>query len=180
MINFIAFVLAFFAGLLVKWVDWLDDDEKSKSPLKYVLALAYGLLIGYLISTSSFGEAFLGALLAQVFARKVDTKAHMLGFAVAVLALPFFGFPPASLLFIAYFFLLAFMDEDAFGARFSLFEGHRPILELGALLLLLIGRWDYAAGIFLFDIGYLLLGKYMSSKAGKKLAGSAPKRKAAK
>jgi len=83
-------VVALVAGFLVKIVDWLDDERKSKHPVKYFFAILYGLLVGYIIGAAPFSGIFIAALIAQVFARKVDTTAHELGFLAlfTVLILP--------------------------------------------------------------------------------------------
>ncbi len=154
--TLLPFMLAFVAGFLVKCVDWLDDDRKSKSPSKYAIAVVYGLLIGYIIGASTFSVLFLAALVAQVFARKVDTTAHRIGFITSAIAMVFFGFPPIDAALFAFFLLLAFLDEaDYIGWLRPLVE-YRPFLKVGAFVMLAAGRWDYFAGIMLFDIGYLL------------------------
>ena len=150
------FVLAFVAGLLVKIVDWMEDDRKTSAALKLPLAVAYGLMIGYLIGTASFSAIFLAALVAQVFARKIDTLSHTVGFAVAVLSLFYFGFPALDLPLLAFFLVLAFLDEADFIGKLHPITEYRLILKAGALLLIPFGRWDYFAGIMSFDIGYEL------------------------
>lgn len=149
--------LAFITGLLVKTVDWLDDDRKSKHPIKYILAIAYGILIGYLISTASFSMLFLGAVIAQVFARKVDTLAHRLGFLMVALSLFFFGVPGIELLVFSYFLGLAFLDEADYIGKWRPLETYRPILQIGALALGMMGRWDYFLAVVAFDAGYLII-----------------------
>ncbi|MBD3210928.1 hypothetical protein GF318_06130 [Candidatus Micrarchaeota archaeon] len=151
------YILAFFTGVLVKTVDWLDDDIKSKHPIKFVLAALYGLGIGYLISNASFAMLFLGVLVAMVFARKIDTLAHRLGFLVASLSLLFFGLPEIVIYLFVYFLLLGFLDEIDFIGRWRLLETYRPLLQIGSLALVLIGRWDFFFSIIAFDIGYLTI-----------------------
>ncbi len=150
------FVLAFAAGLLVKMVDWMEDDRKTSPALKYPLAAAYGILIGYIVGTASFSVIFLSALVAQVFARKIDTLSHMIGFAVAILSLAFFGFQPLDLPLFAFFLILAFLDEADFIGKLHPVTEYRLILKAGALIMIAFGRWDYFAGIMCFDIGYEL------------------------
>ncbi len=154
MIEPIHFVLAFVAGVLVKLVDWMVDDRKKDSVLKYPIAVAYGLMIGYLIGNASFSVLFLAALIAQVFARKIDTVPHKIGFAVAILSLLAFGFPPLDIPLFAFFLILAFLDEADFIGKLHPITEYRVILKAGALAMLIFGRWDYFAGIICFDIGY--------------------------
>ncbi len=150
------FVLSFISGVLVKAVDWLDDDKKSKHAIKYILAIAYGIVISYLVATASFSMLFLGALVAQVFARKIDTPAHMLGGAVSLFFLFFFGFPQIALATFGLFFVLAYLDELSFPIEYKWISKWRVLLKLGAAVFLIYGRWDYLLAILLFDGGYLL------------------------
>lgn len=165
------YILAFITGLLVKTVDWLDDDKKSKHPLKYFLAVIYGVLIGYLISVASFSVLFLGAIIAQVFARKVDTVAHRVGFLVVALSLLFLGMPSIDMVLFCYFLVLAFLDEVDYIGKWRPLETYRPILQIGALVLVVFGRWDYFAAVVAFDAGYLLvtaIGKRHKKRTRKK------------
>jgi len=150
------FILALLAGILVKAVDWMDDDRKTSHPSKYVLAATYGLAIGYIIGTANFSVLFLAALVAQVFARKIDTPAHQLGFAVAVISLFGFGFPPIDVAVFVFFVALAFLDEIALADALKPFADYRLFLKCGALVMLASGRWDYLAAILLFDGAYML------------------------
>jgi hypothetical protein len=164
------FILAFIAGFLVKCVDWLDDDRKSKSGYKYVIAIVYGILIGYIIGVSTFSVLFLAALVAQVFAKKVDTTAHMIGFIAAAVAIVFFGFPYIDLGLFAFFLVLAFLDDADYIGWLRPLTEYRPFLKAGAFVMLAFGRWDYFVGIMLFDIGYLLfqvLAQKMQPKTSK-------------
>jgi hypothetical protein len=165
MFDYIPYLLAFIAGILVKWVDWIDDDEKGRSKLKYPLAIAYGLIIGYLISSAPFAEIFLAAVVAQIFARKIDTQAHLIGFAVIALSLLFFGFPQISLAFFVYFLALAFLDEQEYAGKLKQLSDYRPFLKVGSLVMLFFGRWEYPAGILIFDAGYLLFQELKKKKA---------------
>lgn len=153
------YVLAFILGFLVKAVDWLDDDRKSKNPIKFLLAVAYGAIIGYLIATASFSTLFLGALVAQAFARKIDTHAHILGAAVSIFSLFFFGFPQVQLVGFLLFFFLAYIDELNFPKQFKWVSEWRILLKIGAAIFLIFGRWDYILAILLFDGGYLLFNQ---------------------
>jgi hypothetical protein len=151
-----ALVLAFFAGIAVKTVDWIDDERKGKYSIKWPLAIIYGGLIGFLISQASFSTIFLAALFAQVFARKIDTHTHVLGFGFAVLSLVYLGFPSLDISLFGFFILLAFMDEARYFGRLKGIIEYRPFLKLGALLMVLFGRIDYFLGIMVFDIAYML------------------------
>ncbi|MEW6035186.1 MAG: hypothetical protein AB1529_01105 [Candidatus Micrarchaeota archaeon] len=164
------YALAFIAGALVKLVDWMDDERKTSLARKLPLALAYGLIIGYLISSSTFSVLFLAALLAQVFARKVDTPAHRAGFLVAGLSLVYFGFPQLDLLLLAIFLVLAFLDELDYIGRYRWITETRPFLKLGALVPAIVGIWDFFIAIAAFDIGYELAGRAARSYARSEAA----------
>lgn len=160
----IQLAIAVVAGLLVRIVDWLDDERKSRSPVKYAFAIAYGVLLGYIMGTASFAGIFLAALVAQVFARKIDTPAHELGFVTAIITLLFFEVPGIELTLFMYFLVLAFLDEADFIGKLRPLTKYRPFLKVGSLAPVLIGRWDYFAGIIAFDIGYdvfSILKKYI-------------------
>ena len=147
-------VVALVAGFLVKIVDWLDDERKSKHPVKYFFAILYGLLVGYIIGAAPFSGIFIAALIAQVFARKVDTTAHELGFLTALITLLFFEPPGIEFGLFFLFLVLAFLDEADFIGKLRPLTKYRPFLKVGALAPVLFGRWDYFAGIIAFDIGY--------------------------
>jgi hypothetical protein len=179
------YILAFLSGILVKATDWIDDEEHGKNQLKYPLALLYGLSIGYLISQASFSMLFLAALFAQVFARKIDTHTHVIGFAVAIITILVLGVPPFELMFFSVFLLSAFLDElemsrllrqfvssetpprfgdvhpkcnsiSDMGGKYEFIERYRPVLKVSALGFLLIGRIDFFLAIVAFDFGYVL------------------------
>ncbi len=150
------YILAFLAGFLVKVVDWFDDDKKSKHFIKYLLAIIYGVLISYLIANASFSTLFLSTLVAQVIAGKIDTLAHSLAFATAVISLFFFGFPSIELIQFGLFFILAALDELTLPKQYELLTKWRVFLKFGAAVFILFGRVDYFIAVMTFDIGYML------------------------
>jgi len=157
LLEILPYALAFIAGFIVKFVDWLDDERKSKNPVKYLLAIFYGVLIGYLIGTANFSAIFLAALVAQVFARKIDTLAHRIGFITSAVSLLLFGLPSMDVALLIYFLVLAFLDEVDFVGWLRPLTEYRPFLKVGPLApALMFGRWEYFAGIIAFDMGYEL------------------------
>jgi len=148
------FVIAFVTVFIVKIVDFFEDDLKSNDPLKYALAAIYGVLIGYVIGNASFSVIFIAALLAQVLARKIDTTAHRVGFAVSIITALFFQVPVIDIYLLGYFMVLAFLDEIKYIGKLRLLTKYRPFLKIGVIPMIFIGRWDYAAGILIFDLGY--------------------------
>ncbi len=155
----IHYVLAILAGFFVKWVDWIEDDKKGKGWLKFPLAIIYGVIIGYLISQAAFSELFLGALIAQVFARKIDNIGHVTGFLASIVAMLYFGLPVIAFSFFFYFLILAFLDEQKYAGRFQMITRWRLFLKVGAIAVILLGRYDYAIAILLFDGGYMLFSE---------------------
>jgi len=134
----------------------MEDRQRSLPAL--LAGFAYGILIGYLISTASFSTIFLAALLAQPLAGKIDRPGHLVGFAIALL-LPFFGLGWQSFdpLAFALFFLSAYFDELSWGGRWKQLLEYRPFLKLAALAYAFpAGRWDYIFSILAFDGGYTL------------------------
>ncbi|HSB46479.1 MAG TPA: hypothetical protein VLD37_00580 [Candidatus Bilamarchaeum sp.] len=161
------YILAFVSGVLVKAVDWLDDDAKSRHPVKYALAASYGLFVGLIIGTASFGIIFLSALMAQVFSRKIDTTAHRIGFVVSILSLLYFGFGAIDIPLFSLFLLLAFLDEIDYVGPLRPLTDYRPFLKIGSLAMVMFGRLDYFGGIILFDIGYVLF-EFAAGKVSKR------------
>jgi hypothetical protein len=168
----IQYVLAFLAGALVKAVDYLEDERKTSGAVKIPLAIGYGFLIGYLISTASFSVLFLAALVAQVFARKIDTLSHRLGFLVAILSPLYFGFHSFDIPLFAAFLFLAFLDEMDYIGVLRPFNRYRPFLKLGSLIPAIGGVWDYFIGIMAFDVGYELVRAVLRMAGGRRPAGA--------
>ncbi|MBN2478234.1 hypothetical protein JXB01_02995 [Candidatus Micrarchaeota archaeon] len=153
------FVLAFLAGFMVKMTDEMEDTVKTKTVYRYLFAVVYGALIGYIISQASFSMIFLGALIAQVLMRKIDNISHIIGTLTAVAVLLLFGLPELAVLPLAYFAVFASIDElDSliFWSKPKWVAEFRPFLELAAVPFALMGQWQFLAGILSFDIGYLV------------------------
>jgi hypothetical protein len=176
---YLALSLSFLCGFLVKAVDYLEDEEKSKNPIKYVAAAAYGLIIGLLISASSFSLIFIAALLAQFVSKKVDTYSHYLGclVAIVIIALSWSGsiYSDASNYLVPFIVVLAMaiLDELSDGIKSKQLHPilrYRPFLKAGSLIFLIYGRVDYFFGIISFDIGYELFNFLFSmrKKASKR------------
>jgi hypothetical protein len=156
------YVLSFFSGILVKLVDNIEDEVKKQKFLKYgkfPIALAYGITIGFLISKADFSMLFLGALIAQLAAGKIDAPAHKLGFAAALLTPFAFGLPQFDFLPLIVFIAAAYIDEMKLKGMLKTFAEYRLFLKIAALAFIAIGRIDYLLAILVFDIGYMLTAK---------------------
>lgn len=151
-------LLAFLAGILVKIVDYIEDNRRGKNPLKWPAAILYGFLIGHLISLAPFSMVFLAAVVSQVLARKVDTKAHVLAFIVVIFSLLYFGLPELVVLPFVAFLLFSSLDELdhlIFWKKPVWVQEFRPFLELATIPFLFLGQWYFLAGIVAFDVGYI-------------------------
>ena len=160
--TMLEYLLALMAGFLVKVVDHIEDKsdkKKAKTKLRYPIALTYGIIIGVLISKAPFSTLFLAALLAQVFAGKIDCKCHIMGFSVAILSLLVIGAPSLEISILGFFFVLAMLDEMEWMGKLKFIADYRPFLKLGAFVFLFYGISEYLVGIMLFDIGYLVATK---------------------
>lgn len=164
-VYILQFFLALLCGISVKIVDYLDDDLKSKNPIKFVLAIIYGILLGYLIGNSSFSLVFLAALIAQALARKIDTRAHQLGFLVAVLSLLVFSFPTLDWSLFVLFVVAAFLDEIEFVGALNVFTRYRLFLIIATVISTAVtSKIDYLIAIVLFDLGYVGINSILSKK----------------
>ncbi len=159
----VIFFLALLSGALVKIVDWLEDDRKSRHISKYGFAILYGAIIGYLIANASFSTLFLAALIAQILSKKIDTLSHRIGFLSAVLIAFFYQLPEIDILFFGYFLLMAFLDEIDYVGKLRFLNEYRPFLKIAGIPFIFIGRFDYLFGILLFDLGYEIV-KTISNK----------------
>lgn len=167
------FILAFFSGILVKIVDHIEDESgrRKKSPIRWPLSIIYGLLIGYLISQAPFAMIFLGAAIAQILMRKVDTWTHKLGYLSMLISILYFGLPEFLFLPLGVFIAFSAIDElDKFllWKKPVWVQEFRPFLELVAVPFIMFGQWHYLAGILAFDVGYLSIRVMASKKLKRK------------
>ncbi len=156
---FVQYILAALSGILVKIVDFIEDETQNPKlkAMSWPLAIAYGVTIGYLISQTPFSMILLAALFAQLLAGKIDTSAHGLGFTLAIAATAFFGVPVFDFSPFFVFLIFALLDEiEFFKGTFEFMHHHRLFLPFSAVIFALIGRMEYLPGIVLFDAGYLL------------------------
>jgi len=163
-------ILAFFSGVFVKIVDYIEDNKELEEVKKInsnilnlfsiLLSVLYGILIGYLISQASFAMIFLAAILSQILVGKIDNNSHKLGLLFILLSLIYFGVPQLNILALVFFFALSSIDElDSliFWRKPKWVQDFRPFLELASIPFIIFGEWQYFAGIFLFDLGYLVV-----------------------
>ena len=166
------YLLALVSGILVKAVDFIEDDVKETKRetqnwklLSWPLAVAYGITIGYLISQAPFGMIFLAALFAQFLAGKIDTSAHGLGFTLAIMATAYFGVPQLDITAFCIFLVFAIFDEiEFFKGTLDFMHHNRLFLPLSALVFAVAGRYEYLFGIVPFDVGYIVTSKVLTKQ----------------
>ena len=177
--------LSFLCGFLVKAVDYLEDDKKSKSVIRFVAAAAYGFVIGLIISFSSFSLIFIAAFLAQFVSKKIDNSSHYIGCLIAILSITLFWngsiLSDLSTNIFPFIFLLAMavldeLSDDIKSKQLGQILKHRPFLKIGSAIFLLYSRFDYFLGIVLFDLGYELFSCLASNLVRKKPSKRALKR----
>ncbi|MGV8176195.1 MAG: hypothetical protein ACP5NX_00120 [Candidatus Bilamarchaeaceae archaeon] len=163
------YAAALLAGFLIKAVDYIEDDLPKLKPkmgkffwVKFPIAILAGLLLLYAIVFGTFAPLFIAILFAAVFARKVDTHAHMLAFGIAALSLILTPISGQDIAYFIMFMVLAFIDElELFGALRPISD-YRLVLKAGVLPFgLFLGRWDFVIALYVFDIGYLVSQKLM-------------------
>lgn len=164
------FLISFFSGFTAKFTDDLIDKKSHfNKKIKYFAGIAYGLLAGYLISSSAeFATLFLAVIAAVLLAGKIDDPAHFLAIAAIAAMAVLRGMPAIIPAFFVFFLVFAFLDEalpdisakklgrgkkkQTFGKKFL---GSRFWLDIACFALsLALNNWVYFFAIASFDIGY--------------------------
>ena len=172
-------IISFLTGISTKLVDLIEDNDLKLFKFdKYLFAIAYGLLIGYIISNYNLiAPLWIGTIFALIVAKKIDTKAHVIGLLSALIFVVFFGLGKINILFLIIFLIAAFLDEilsdiaegkPLLKNQFLKFKikvnknikrtlEMRPLLEISALAVsFIIGDFSVFLAILLFDLGYNL------------------------
>ena len=172
-------IISFLTGISTKLVDLIEDNGLRLFKLdKYIFAVTYGILIGYIISNYNLiAPLWIGAIFALILAKKIDTKAHIIGVVSALVFVAFFGFGKINILFLIIFLIAAFLDEilSDFAAGRPLLKNQflkfkikvnknikkileiRPLLEISALAVsFILNDFSIFLAILFFDIGYNL------------------------
>ena len=167
-------VVSFFTGIFTKLVDLIEDNGLRLFKFdKFIFAVIYGLLIGYVISNYNVvAPLWIGTIFALILTKKIDTKAHVIALISALIFVTFFGLGKINIIFLIIFLIAAFLDEilSDFVERSSLkiklnknikkILELRPLLEISALIISII-IWDFSLflAILSFDGGYILISK---------------------
>ncbi len=166
-VSLLYYLLSLLAGVLVKLADGIVDEGMSPKRLAWLdslIGFAYGLLGGFLISSSpELATVFLAMVAGVLLGGKIDRRAHQYGVAGVFLALALWGLPSPNLLVLGLLLAAASLDElasDFFALRHGLlawlFE-KRVLMELTALAVsLYLHNFAFFLAVFSFDLGYNL------------------------
>ncbi len=172
------YALFFFCGLFTKFTDYLVDKPfgKKRGGLQHATGLLYGLLAGYLATSSQeFATLILGIVIAVLLAGKIDSRAHQLAIAAILGVVAFRGLPLVHFPLLALFAGLGFFDErlndfmDKAKGKIRINKNVQHLvsarlsLEAGTLATgLATGNFVYFFGLLSFDLGYNLIGRAMA------------------
>jgi len=173
-----AYFLMFLCGAFTKFTDNLVDEPfKSKWPwLQYATGLVYGLLAGFLASSSpEFATLIFGIAIGVLLAGKIDSKSHQIAIAAIFAFLAFNGLPPINFAILGFFVGLGFLDEilndlvdkaKEKGIQVNKVLQHavsaRLSLEIGTIAVgLATGNWIYFLALLSFDLAYNAIDRAM-------------------
>ena len=172
-------IISFLTGISTKLVDLIEDDGLRLFKLdRYIFAVTYGILIGYIISNYNLiAPLCIGTIFALILAKKIDAKAHIAGVVSALVFVAFFGFGKINILFLIIFLIASFLDEilNDFADNKPLLKNQflkfkikvnknikkifelRPLLKISALVVsFILNDFSIFLAILLFDTGYIL------------------------
>ena len=164
-------LLSFLQGVIVKYVDQIEDLHLDKSKiLRVVLGAFYGVIIFSVIYLFPFmAPLWLGTVLGLLLYGKIDALSHYVGVGVLFLLLIALGIPELSVILFILFTLVNFFEEFL---NYILDSGKiknkivikivevRPLLEITAFVVSLItGVWLIWIALLSFDVAYVLIGK---------------------
>ncbi|MDP2718028.1 MAG: hypothetical protein Q8P02_04760, partial [Candidatus Micrarchaeota archaeon] len=144
----LAFVAAAASGFLAK------NADEAKRHWALASAVASGLLMAYAVSLHALvAVVFVPAVLANLFAGKIDTKAHALGVVAFALSAFYFKVPAFAPGFALLALLAALADETVAHDWFY----PRPFLPLAALIMsFALSSFTPFLAVLAFDAGYLV------------------------
>ncbi len=165
-------VLTFLTGIIVKYVDVLEDNmRKSPLLLRITMGLFYGFLLYYTISRfSAVASLWIGAVIGLILAKKIDAPGHYAGVGLFLTLLVLFGFTNVNFVLLLLFaavcvieeILNDYSDKKRIGNKIlSKIISARPLLEIAALTVSMItGAWIIWIALLGFDFGYILITKF--------------------
>ncbi|MEK6973427.1 MAG: hypothetical protein AABW72_05300 [archaeon] len=161
--------LAILSAFFVKMTDLQVDDNKKFffREFKFITALAYGSLFGYLIHADArFGAIIIGIILANAIGKKFDDISHLLAIAPLILMPFLLGMPNLNFIILAVFFISAFFDEKMHDSIEKPKKKHKLFIILSKYRLFswimaffvsfLLKDYIYIIALVTFDIAYKL------------------------
>ena len=176
----ILILVSFFTGISVKIVDLIEDEGLRLFKFdKYLFAIVYGILIGFVISNYDLvASLWIGTIFAMILAKKIDSKTHIIGLIFVVVYLFFFSIGNINLILLIIFLIIAFIDEIIndlvdnkpilknpflqfkkikMNEKLKKVLSLRPLLEISALIVsIIINNYSLFYAILFFDMGYQL------------------------
>lgn len=155
-LNFLVISTNAVAGYLLKALDDKIDISKEKRKSLFIYSIAIGVLLSFF--AYNFPDVALGIILGNAFARKIDSKEHILH-SVIVLVAALFNYIAINPFVFLVCLVASLIDE---------YEGKiRLVVPLALIILLFLnGFSDYFINSFLamvsFDLAYKI-------RAGSKL-----------
>lgn len=162
-----------FLGAGIKYIDQVYDEKIWSKKVALILAVACGLLMGYLVATDVHSAViFIGMVLAVSLAKKIDNLAFSTGVLLVL------GTPVAYLTFVsqvtlnwAALFALTvsglmdewgndLYDKGKITGAFGKFFDNRFSMKVAmfALPALNVMPWTYFVAFLAFDIAYSMVG----------------------
>jgi len=166
----ILILLAFLTGVVVKYVDNIEDLKKKKPRwLKISLGALYGVLLFLVVYFYPFmAPLWVGTVLGMLIYGRIDALSHYIGIAVFLfLFLIFIGFQLNNLYLLGFFALVNMAEEyvnDLLdkgrikNKKLAKIISLRPLLEITIFIIAAVtGIWMMWFALLSFDIGYILI-----------------------
>jgi len=157
--------LVFVAGVLVKIADQYSDSEKKENYTGIIFGLAYGVLLGYLMSLNIvLGTISIGIIASLIISNKFDSISHIIGLLLITVTVIFVNHFEINFFIVAVFFLGSTADEKLndyvdskkkTGKLFSIITKYRLITEMFAIgVAVALAEPLYWFAMLSFDFGY--------------------------
>ncbi len=163
----IFYFIAAITAVFVKIVDEIEDALEGRFKIKYFFAISYGLLIGSIISFSTFPTLWFGIIVAQMITGKIDKFSHFIGLFTALVFIVIFGINNGEFILTDFLLILFFavMDEtNFFENRYS---DLRLWLKIAMFIFGIFVNWTYFIALISFDIAYILTGRFFPTHIKK-------------
>jgi len=165
----ILIIFPLLAGLIVKYVDVLEDDRKNSSlSLKITLGMLYGILLFYTVRRFDvIASLWIGTVIGLILTGKIDSPGHYAGVGLFFVLLLLLGFSNVNFLLLILFALICIIEEilnDYYDKKriknrlMSKIISARPLLEITAFIIsAATGLWMIWIALLSFDAGYILV-----------------------